>query len=657
MAKKIMETIGRAARRAGNKTKAALGSPSAQRLTMWQERLSSALQAAQPVLSQMDYREKLYAGTMEIESNTSKGRRGSAKEASHNYNFCSELIESMVDNTIPTPRVDAVFPEDAALARIIELMLTNEAKRLKTEEINDEQERTCYIQGGVWTSVEWDNTIRTHDTTGDVSIHALHPKQVLVQPGVHQVPKASWIICQYAVTKDSVKRRFGVDVGGESEERPEVNYAFVDKNTTDRDENVTLNMAFYINKRGEVGVYGWVNDVQVIDNPDFLARRMEVCEKCDLEKSDEVCACGSKKFKSVVRKEETLAEDVVRSDGVVIPAGTKIRYYRPRTLPIVLRKNISSFGKLLGESDVDKIKPQILRAMMLETKVTEKMLKGGSVITLPRDLQFDKGDSEMRIIRVSSSEQANGIKAITLQPNTSYDIAEVERCRQAAKNILGITDSYQGLPDKTAASGIAKQIAANQSAGRMESKRRMKSASWEDIYRLIFMFKLAFADEPRPYAARAFTGAQEYGQFNRYDFLKQDAAGEWFYEDRFLFSVDDSGAIANNRAAMWQENRANYQNGSFGPVNTPESRVLFWQLMDRHHYPDAAEVRRIAEEQYQNEMRLREMEAQVQMMMAQQQQVQQAAQQQAAAPPRRVGLDRTGGIPDAAPVAQQAREV
>lgn len=644
--------IQRAAQKAGNAVKAALGGEKEQALAMWQERLERARRAAQADLDKMDRREDLYSGERAIAKGANSRSTGATKQATTVPRLVSELIDAQVDSNVPFPKVDPLHPEDEPLAMAIEQMLRGEINRLPVETLNDEQERTCPIQGASWMAVEWDNSVRTHTTIGDTTITLLHPKQVHVQPGVHDPRKASWIVCQYAVTKDYVKARYGKDVEKEGEESPEINYASSNAQSANDTDNVTLNLAFYRNEEGFVGLFGWVNDTVVAQYDDYLARRSKVCEKCGEAKTGDTCACGSKKFIDAPKDVETLTEPLLLKSGEVLPAGTVIPYYRPRVLPLVLRKNISVFGKLHGDSDVDRIADQQERSKKLETKVDEKLLKGGSVLTLPRDLQFDKTDAEMKIIRVKSETEAGAIKAFTLQPNISYDVAEIERCRQTAKNILGITDSYQGLPDKTATSGVAKQIAANQSAGRLESKRRMKAAAWADVYQLLFLFKLAFADEPRPYMSQDYQGTRQFGTFNRYDFLKRDAAGEWYYEDQFFFSVDDSGGLASNRPAMWTENKANYQNGAFGQVGTPESRVAFWRLQSKHHYPDARDVLQEAEAQYANELRLREMEAQAQIEQAK---LAQQAQAQQNAPPKLVGIDRAGAAANGAPVQQQAR--
>lgn len=620
-----MDIVGKAVKRAARRVKktagAAFGVEKCRDLRLWQERLEKARQAARPELDLMDWREDLYAGTREIRKGANSAAAGPAKKASTVRNIVCELIEAQIDSNLPKPRVDPTDPADEARSLVIERMLRSDIDRLPVEYLNDEQERTNPIQGGSWVLVEWDNTLRTHTTVGDTVLTLLHPKQVFLQPGVRDVKKSKYAICQFAVSKDYVLERFGVDVSDEKEEKPEIGVASGTNAPPAGTDNVTLNLAYYHNGDGGVGLFGWVNDMTVADFQDYLSRHMEVCAACGAEKDGPACACGSRKFKPAARGYEALAQDIPLSDGRVIPARapvldefgqpvpgadglpltepTRLPYYRITALPLVLRKNISVYGKLLGESDVDRIADMQERIKKLGTKIDEKLLKGGSYITLPHNVSFEKNDGELKVIKVRSPADTQSISVQTLEPNISYDSMELDKAVMAAKETMGISQSFQGFPDTTATSGVAKQFAARRSAGRLESKRTMKDAAWADIYQLLFQFKLAYADEPRAYAVKDQRGNKVYGKFDRYDFLKQDAAGQWYYNDAYLFSVDSSAGLASDREAMWQETRKNYQSGTFGQVGSPDSLVLFWTLMEELHYPKATEIKTLVLDQIQ----------------------------------------------------------
>ena len=615
LGKSMRRAAYKVAKKAEKEVKALAGDEGAQKLKRWQDWLKDARSDFQPQLDMMDRREDLYDGCRTIQPGPS-ARKGVAREATTVINYTAELIESEVDSSFPYPKVTPKHGWNEANARMIEAMLRSDIDRLPFEELNDEQERTCPIQGGSWFYVEWDNTLRTRTTMGDTTVQLLHPKQVFPQAGVKNIHRGKRCFIQLSVTKEYVKERYGVDVYDETESNPEIDVASSTGGASPAktDSKVTLNIGFEKNRDGGVARFAWVNDTVVEDLEDYQVRIIDVCAKCGLEKpfDREECLCGSKKWKRKAQTTERLLSDVTLPGGAVIPAGTEIPYYRPDVFPLVLRKNVSKYGKLLGDSDVDKIADLQYRVNKLSTKEDEKLLKGGSVLTLPERLSIRTDDSEFKVVKVKSPQDVEMIQVRTLQPNVSYDVSEIMNSYMTMKSILGVSDSFQGKPDKTATSGVAKQIAAARSAGRLESKARMKDAAYANLYRLLFKLKLAYADEPRPTAMKNGRGRMEYGEFSRYDFLEQDASGAWYYNDEYTFAVDSTGSMAANREALWQETRMNYQQGAFGPVGQPESLALFWLLMEKLHYPMATEIREQAEEQLQQKKQMEQMQMQQQ---------------------------------------------
>lgn len=142
----------------------------------------------------------------------------------------------------------------------------------------------------------------------------------------------------------------------------------------------------------------------------------------------------------------------------------------------------------------------------------------------------------------------------------------------------------------------------------------MKQAAYADIFEVMFKLMLAYADEPRSYRAKDKLGNEVYRVFNRYDFLEQDAAGEWYWNDRYLFSTDSSGTLAQNREAMWQETRMNLQQGAFGDPNNVDTLIMFWTLMAGLHYPLAGVIKANLEEQKKQQEQMMQMQQQQEMM-------------------------------------------
>lgn len=309
-------------------------------------------------------------------------------------------------------------------------------------------------------------------------------------------------------------------------------------------------------------------------------------------------------------------------DGNPCWVPTMIPFYRPDVYPIVIQKSVSVFGKLLGNSDVDAISDQQNTINRLEKKIIDRLLKAGTRVTLPEapNLRLDPKDGEKWYLPNASAKQL--IDVYEFKGDLQYELAYLAVVYEESRQILGITDSFQGRKDTTATSGTAKQFAAQQSAGRLESQRVMKEAAYAKLFELMFKYQLAYADEPWPVAYKNHMGETVYEEFNRYDFLEQDENGQWHYNDQFNFSCDTSSPLASDREAMWQETRMNLETGAFGDKTSTETLILFWAKMELLHYPGAGETKKYLEE------RLKREQAQIQQM--QMMQMQQTAAPMAA---------------------------
>lgn len=277
--------------------------------------------------------------------------------------------------------------------------------------------------------------------------------------------------------------------------------------------------------------------------------------------------------------------DIVDGEAAMVP--TKIPYYKPGFYPLIVQRNVSTFGKLLGSSDVDAIQSQQNTLNILNEKIIRRLFRAGTKSTLPdrTDIDLNPHDEAWRI---KNAADMNLIRTYDFSGNLQYELNYRALVYEEARNILGITDSFQGRRDTTAQSGKAKEIAAAQSAGRLESKRVMKDAAYQDIFRQMFHYALAYSDEPRPVSYYDENGDKKYEEFNRYDFLKQDeSTGEYYWNDEFVFSVDTSTPLATNREQMWQECRENLASGAYGNPQSLDTLMIFWSRMDELHYPGA----------------------------------------------------------------------
>jgi len=544
-----------------------------EKLVYWREKLAHDLNASAEERNMMEKREALYRGERDIEGDPVRSR------AVHVRNIVSELIETQVSSDIPQPKVTAKRPQDAHLARMIEDLLKNELDRLPFEELNDLQERTVPLQGGSYYLVEWDSPSES------LRVTAVHPRQVIPQDGVFtSVEDMDHVFLALPVTAETIERRFGVRCEGE--EDPESRGA-----SAASPDMLTWYIVYYRN--GEhIGRFSWVNDTVLEDLDDYQARRIRRCTGCGrlMDEDEQDCDCGG----TAVCTCEELVLPVNRSDGMKISG--LIPPYRPGKYPLVLQRNVSLFGRLLGDSDADKIADQQNTIKRLSTKIDEKLMKAGSYITLPNDATIKTDGSEMKIIRPGSPAGKAMIDVYNMQADVTSDLVYLSQIYEEGRQIIGVTDSYQGRTDSTAISGRAKEFSASQAAGRFESKRVMKNAAYARLFELMFRFLLAYTDGPRAVRSRGSSGEESYGIFDRYDFLRKNAAGGWEWNDDFLFSVDNAATLSQNRERMWQETRHSFESGAFGDPSDPRTLHLFWTRMELLHYPGAAEVKKLLEE-------------------------------------------------------------
>ena len=579
------------------------------KLQVWQDRLSRARAEDQDTLNKMIEWNAYYDGTR-ISQNDPNGGRKATRKSSNVRNIVYELIESQVDSTVPMPRVEAIHEEDKDLARNIEAVLRHEISLQSLQELNDLQERTVPIEGGSLWLVEWDPAAGTHCNLGDVKVTELHPKQVIPQPGVYELERMDYVFVQLAQTKEYIKERYGVDVSLAGEEQPEIR-----GDVGSCEDIVTQNIAYY-KKDGKIGMFSWVDDEVLVDMDDYQARRLEYCKDCGAVKTGPVCECGSRRFEERAVTEQPVPEGLdiprytepvevtvtdVNGEAVLDESGapivqmvseeTKIPCYNPGMYPIILRRNVRKADSFLGGSDVAVVMDQQDAIKKMGSKIDEKILKGGSFVTLPDGVNIETTDREFKVVRVKNENEKALIGVINVQPDVSKEMNALELNYQWAKSTLGITDAYQGKYDSSATSGTAKQFSANQAAGRLQSKREQKNIAFSRLYRAIFHYLLAYSDQPIPFSVKNPDGSTMYSHFNRWDFLKQDEAGEWYWNDEFVFTVDSSANTMSSRANLWEMLDLKYQAGAFGPLNDPQTPLRLWTMLEAAEFPYAAQVR------------------------------------------------------------------
>ena len=593
------------------------------KLDFFKDLYDNAVSEMATIRDNFEKNKKQYKGDLEIDDSTEPAKTG--------RNITYELIESQFSSYLPTT---AVIPESFSErnernAKNVEKLLKNKRNKLPFERMNDIDERYSPIYGGSVWLVEWDNSIKTHNTVGDIKVSIWSPSHFVGQPYIYDIDDMEYCFISFETTKEDLVRKY--DIEFEETEETESD------NGSANDETATVIVCYYKDEEDRICQYIWSGDKELSDIEDYYSRKKYICKNCGKRK--ELCECDKPQYEMQSDEYEEIDHDITLTDGTVLHANspiikdgqvvvemkeqqaylgdgtpamdevkginipvtaavpvpkmerTKLPYYRPTKFPIVIRKNTSQEDSLFGQSDCEFIRPQQQAINKIESRILEKLMKAGVYPTAPEDFagQFDNGLYK-NVIKV----RQNNYKLfgrIDLQVNIQQDIEQSERLYNHAKRILGITDSYQGQADTTATSGKAKQIQVNQAAGRLDSKRKMKNAAYAEIDEVIFQYYLAYADEPRVSAYTDAQGRLQNATFNRYDFIERDTAtGEYYYNTAYLFGTDTTGDVEQSRETIWAENRLNFQNGCYGDPKALETLLIFWQQMEKHHYPDARDM-------------------------------------------------------------------
>ncbi len=540
----------------------------------------------------LDFFEGLYRNALEKQSELYENMRKSLaqyngdSEKDHIYgsnacrNITYELIESQISTDIPKPKISGFIQNEKKIknSKRVEMLLERLRDRLPFEKMNDIDERYTYIYGGSVWFVEWDDSLTVGKDRGEVRISNRSPSDFVGQPGIYEINDMEYCFLVFDTTAEDIARRYSL---------PEYELMSLESGSEDA---VTLIVCYYKNEKGRVSRFIWSGDKILSDTDDFYARKSRVCTRCGHSESS--CMCGeSAVFKTVSEKYEMLPEDVILPDGTLVKKGTLVEYYIPKSFPIVIRKNTSGENSLLGQSDCTFIRPQQLEINRILSRVHEKLMMAGVYPYKPDGCQFRFDNSvggKVLNLRPGESPQQFGVLDTT--PDISKDLEFIDRSYEAAKKILGISDTYLGGNDDTATSGRAKELQIAQAEGRLTSKRVMKNAAYADVDRLVFELYLAYADEKRSVFRRDAFGRVENDSFCRYDFLELDEkTKEYFYDDGYLFAVEETLPAKGDRESLWKYNLENYLAGSFGEVGSSQSIARYWAAQATVGYPHASE--------------------------------------------------------------------
>ena len=499
---------------------------------------------------------------------------GSTERATAVRNITYEIVESQVSSDIPQPKVTAAeySEERERLARSIERLCVSVRDELPFEEMNDLDERYTYVYGGSVWLVEWDEG---GTGRGGVRVECVSPRDFFPQPELCRIEDMEYCFFRFDTTREEIVRRYGVsrDVAAEAGREGESDGV---------GETVTVVVCYYRGEEGEICRFVFSGDAVLEDAVGYF-RRIIGKKRADAERIGKPMPLSSGDSIPPVTA-------YLREDGSVGRTPTALPYYEIDEFPIVIRRNTAAERRLFGQSDCFFIRPQQQAINKVESRILQKLMRGSVTPIVPEDAQISVNNSVFgQVIRLRPGESAAQYGKVDTTPDVSRDVLEAERLYDQAKRIVGISDTYQGMDTNVGnVSGIARQLQVSQTAGRLESKRRMKNAAYAKLDRLIFLYYLSYADEIRDLTYLDAWGREQNVAFNRYDFYRFDPErGAYYVDDRFLFSSDLGQGAQIGRESLWERNLANLKAGTLGDPTDPDTLLRYWQQQERAHYPFA----------------------------------------------------------------------
>lgn len=616
------------------------------KLIQMQGLYEDAYERYKPNLEEFKRRREQYLGSKKIDT-----ANGGTDEVNYVRNITFELIESQISTQIPPAQIRPYRFNAAnhALAKTLEHYLNTEIDRLPFEKLNDIDERNAEIYGGSIWLVEWDDSITTRSTQGGLKVSVISPEDFIPQPFVTEVNDMDYSFVKSSDTYDNICRKYNV-------EREDVEQANNEDNASDN-QTVTVITCYYKDEKGLICKYTYADTLELEDIEDYWGRKTEKCAICGGTRQTCTCEKGKGVFEASELEEDEITEDLVFFNGlkyipsrtpvmengriktkdleqivkdeygntlvadiggtlveqkliskVPVTKPTKVPFYKPSRFPIVIRKSISFGDDIFGLSGCDIIRDQQQTTNKLESRINEKTLNAGVTFTHGKKTKVDLTSDIFKTgIAIENLEEKNLFGIVDCKPDITGDMVRSENVYKHAQRTLGISDSYMGQEDSSADSGYAKQIQVQQTAGRFASKRVMKNAAYAEIYERMFQLTLAFADEPRPISYKDTFEGEKSEEFNRYAFLELDKAGEWYYNDEFIFATSKSEDLEKNRLTLWQEMTSNLRAGTLGNPTDIETLIYYWGIMDSLHYPRAAEIKTMLETKREKIMQAQEL--------------------------------------------------
>ena len=128
-----------------------------------------------------------------------------------------------------------------------------------------------------------------------------------------------------------------------------------------------------------------------------------------------------------------------------------------------------------------------------------------------------------------------------------YELTYLATVYEEARQVLGITDSFQGRTDPTATSGKAKGVFRRTGGGALGEQADHEAGGIRPAVRADVQVLAGVLGRAPAHQLQGQRGNTVFEEISRYDFLKQDEDGQFYWDDQFLFSCDTSAPLASNR--------------------------------------------------------------------------------------------------------------
>jgi len=566
--------------------------------------------------------ELIYRGTQKTTANVNSKKKQNVKKTNVVRNIAYEIIESQINTDVPEPKVKSNKPGFLDQAKMIEEKITADIEALPSDRMADTLERHTYTNGVGLVALHWNITKGNHNELGEKELINKHPKQIIPQPGVYEVEKMDYIFYVSIVTKDYIKNTYGIEVDDETFAYPEMNQITGDdyeqdasKDYTKTEDLVTETVCWYKDDDNDVCKITWVGETIVEFEPKYYFPRTQKCKDCGMDNSAdaELCSsCQGKKLEknistvevieqemaltpiSFTKKQKKVVDDTVlgRKRVVIdiiedvteriVPAGTEIPRFAIDRFPIIKRINIPLAFSFRGVSDIEVIQTLQESLKKVLSRIEEKVLLAVSVIAMPKGMDDTLSNDIYRIIKGKPADIGQ-IQFFDINADISQDLEYAATLYEYAKSTIGVTDAFQGKYDPSARTGKAKEVQVQQSAGRLESKYKNKYIFYSELFQLMYYFDLMFASEIRPYSTTDALGTITYKEFDRYELLCQDDAGEWYFNTDFVFRARQASEIPSDDVSIMDKAMEMAQNGML-------EKDQFWQVMGELNFPMATKL-------------------------------------------------------------------